>query len=107
MFDTSNVTSIRDMFYDCGNLMSIDLSNFDLKSFNNANPDYPISLFDGCVNLKTIKAPYTSGKNKIIIQLPETTFYDQNNPNVNGIEYITNNVERYGYNTLGITLTRD
>ena len=51
MFDTSNVTNMVGMFYDCGWLKELDLSSFDTSKVNNAD-----DMFLQCNNLNTIYA---------------------------------------------------
>ena len=48
-FNTSNVTYMRVMFYNCENLTSIDLSNFDTSNVTNMR-----SMFSGCTNLARV-----------------------------------------------------
>ena len=73
--DTSNVTTMGSMFYNCSNLTSIDVSSFntskvttmnymfngcnklttlDLSSFNTSNVTYMNNMFYNCKNLTTI-----------------------------------------------------
>ena len=54
LLDTSGVTSMHDMFYDCWGLTTLDLSNFDTSSVTNMN-----YMFFSCKNLTTI---YVSDK---------------------------------------------
>ena len=49
-FITDNVTNMIGMFYNCSNLISIDLSNFKTDKVNDMN-----HMFNGCKNLKEIK----------------------------------------------------
>ena len=74
-FDTSNIKSLRSMFYNCPKLTSIDISNFatknivdiaylfygcsslpsvDLHNFNSKSIKVMVSLFDGCSSLTSI-----------------------------------------------------
>ena len=48
-FDTSNVTNMGGMFYGCKNLTQLDLSNFDTSNVTGMN-----SMFHGCNNLTTL-----------------------------------------------------
>ena len=48
-FDTSNVTTMRRMFYDCPNLQSVDLSSFDMSRVTNTR-----EMFDECPSLERI-----------------------------------------------------
>ena len=51
-FDTSSVTTMESMFYTCSSLKSIDLSNFNTSSLD---PSYGMnSMFNGVSNLKYI-----------------------------------------------------
>jgi len=47
-FDTSQVTSMSNMFYGCSGLTSLDLSNFDTSQVTTMN-----SIFHGCRSLTT------------------------------------------------------
>jgi surface protein len=74
-FDTSNIKSLRSMFYNCPKLTSIDITNFatknivdiaylfygcsslpsvDLHNFNSKSIKVMVSLFDGCSSLTSI-----------------------------------------------------
>ena len=48
-FDTSNVTSMRSMFYGCQNLASLDISGFDTSKVTNM-----FAMFDSCVYLTSL-----------------------------------------------------
>lgn len=48
-FDTSNVTEMNGMFWNCSALTSLDLSSFDTSRVTNMG-----SLFDGCSALETL-----------------------------------------------------
>ena len=48
-FDTSSVTNMGFMFYDCSSLKELDLSSFDMSSV-----DVKWSTFSGCKNLQTV-----------------------------------------------------
>ena len=48
-FDTSVVTNMGYMFYDCNSLTSLDLSGFDTSKVTNM-----MYMFDGCTNLSTL-----------------------------------------------------
>ena len=50
-FDTQSVTNMDFMFFQCYSLTSLDLSNFDTQNVTNM-----YGMFDGCVNLATIYA---------------------------------------------------
>ena len=52
-FDTSNVTNMSDMFYDCSSLTTVPL-------FNTANVTNMSSIFDGCSSLTTVPLFNTS-----------------------------------------------
>lgn len=52
-FDTSKVTSCNAMFYGCSDLTSLDLSNFDLSNVTEENS--MINMFYGCSKLSKIK----------------------------------------------------
>ena len=45
-FDTSNVTTMRNMFLNCENLVELDLSGFDTSNVDNMG-----SMFGGCLSL--------------------------------------------------------
>ena len=47
--DTSNVTDMNSMFYECSSLVSLDLS-----SFNTSNVTNMMMMFDGCSKLESI-----------------------------------------------------
>ena len=47
--DTSKVTNMRSMFYDCGSLTSLDLSGFDTSNVTNMQ-----SMFSSCSNLSEL-----------------------------------------------------
>ena len=47
--DTSNVTNMQYMFYNCSGLTSLDLSNWNVSNVRNM-----LCMFEGCYNLKTI-----------------------------------------------------
>lgn len=73
MFDTSNVTSFKDMFNRCSNLEVADLSNFDTSNVENMR-----SMFYECRKLRTI---YASDKwiiNKIEWSNKKYTFWECN-----------------------------
>ena len=48
-FDTKNVEDMRQLFYKCSSLTSLDLSNFDTSKAENMN-----ALFKGCTALQSI-----------------------------------------------------
>ena len=48
-FDTSAVTDMSYMFYNCSNLTTLNLSNFDTSAVTNMS-----YMFDGCSNLTTL-----------------------------------------------------
>ena len=48
-FDTSKVTNMSDMFVDCSSLKTLDLSNFDTSKVTNMR-----SMFLGCSSLETL-----------------------------------------------------
>lgn len=47
--DSSNVTDMNNMFYNCSSLSSINLNNFDTSNVTDMR-----MMFDGCSNLKTV-----------------------------------------------------
>ena len=47
--DTSNVTNMSRMFYDCSGLTSLDVSNF-----NTSNVTYMTAMFNGCSSLASL-----------------------------------------------------
>ena len=48
-FDTSQVTNMNDMFHSCGKLTNLDVSNFDTSKVTNMN-----SMFNGCSGLTSL-----------------------------------------------------
>lgn len=48
-FDTSNVTNMNAMFYDCNGLTALDLSNFDTSNVTSMR-----SMFENCRNLQSL-----------------------------------------------------
>lgn len=48
-FDTSQITNMGGMFQGCSSLTALDLSNFDTSSVTNMN-----AMFEGCSNLKEL-----------------------------------------------------
>ncbi len=48
-FDTSKVTSMAYMFFNCSSIKTLDLSNFDMRKMVNAN-----RMFEGCTSLERI-----------------------------------------------------
>ena len=48
-FDTSSVTNMGNMFYNCGNITTLDLSNFNTSAVTNMG-----SMFSNCRNLTTL-----------------------------------------------------
>ena len=48
-FNTSNVTDMQSMFYNCSNLTSLDLSNFNISKVTNMN-----FMFNNCSNLTSL-----------------------------------------------------
>ena len=73
-FDTSNVTDITFMFNKCSSLSNLDLHNFDLGSLSDQY-DYS-ETFSGCTSLNTINTPLNLNRD---IALP-TTFYRKGAP---------------------------
>lgn len=65
-FNTSNVKNMANMFYNCKKLVSLDVSNFDTSKVTNMS-----SLFIGCGNLTSIKVANCSDdtKSKLLSQL--------------------------------------
>lgn len=49
--DTSNITNIKNMFRDCTNLKSLDVSNFNIYNVYKGGIEY---LFGGCSNITSI-----------------------------------------------------
>ena len=49
LLDTSNVTTMNDMFEYCGNLINLDLSSFDTSNVTNMR-----GMFDGCSKLTNL-----------------------------------------------------
>ena len=49
-FDTSNVTSLQNMFYNCSNLEALNLNNWNTSNVTNL-----FSTFQGCTNLTTLE----------------------------------------------------
>lgn len=71
-FDTKNVTSCNAMFYNCSSLTEIDLSNFDLS--NVIEEDLMKDMFSGCTSLIHIKCNQKFYDwcitNQVVIKLP-------------------------------------
>ena len=85
-WDTSNVTDMQGMFYDCNKLTSIDLSNFNTSNVTNME-----SMFTNCSNLSYINmnnSDYNS-VNKIIAQLPTRTADSMGTLNIAGVDDIS------------------
>ncbi len=57
-FDTSNVTDMNQMFYDCGNLSSLDLSNFNTSQVSNMS-----YLFAYCHNINSLDVSHFDTSN--------------------------------------------
>ena len=49
------------MFYDCNNIIEVDLSNFDTSNITNMN-----DMFSYCINVRKIKFPSNANKSNII-----------------------------------------
>ncbi|MCH5248913.1 MAG: BspA family leucine-rich repeat surface protein [Lachnospiraceae bacterium] len=75
-----NVTGMKNayaMFYGCGNMVSVDLSNFDMADVTNAT-----YMFESCSSLTTVKTPLNLG---LSVELPiqiNTVWYDPDGENV-------------------------
>ena len=75
-FNTENVTDMNHMFSECSSLSNLDLSNFDLTSLSDdLNHD---STFQDCTSLQTINIPINLHKD---IPLPGT-FCREDNPDI-------------------------
>ncbi|MBO5205428.1 MAG: BspA family leucine-rich repeat surface protein [Prevotella sp.] len=107
--DTSEVTDMGDMFYNCSSLKSLDLRSFitsnvqyihfmfggcskltelDLSSFKTSNLTSMNGMFDGCTNLKILnlsEVKTAEDITKIIGKLPE---------NSNPVIFISKNIEK-------------
>ena len=87
--DTSNVTDMPSMFYDCSKLTSLDLSNFNtsnvinmnsmfyncknltslnLSSFNTSSVMYMNYMFNGCSNLTSLDLSNSNTNNVLSMQ---------------------------------------
>lgn len=66
-FDTSSVTSMGFMFYDCSKLKTLNISNFTISSSVNIN-----YMFTNCSMLETLYAPKTISQT---ISLPKAMYY--------------------------------
>lgn len=64
MFTTSKVTNMSSMFISCSKLVSLDLSNFNMTNVTKLG-----SMFYGCDSLKTIKIKDEASANKLISQI--------------------------------------
>ena len=53
-WDTSNVTDVKYMFYKCSSLTTLNLSNWDLNKLSTSAFDCCDYTLDGCTNLSTI-----------------------------------------------------
>ena len=86
-FNTANIFDMRDCFFNCKSLNSIDLSNFDTKNVKDMG-----GLFSGCINLKTI---YASNKFSTVSLTNGTGMFSGCNSIVggNGTIYDTLNVD--------------
>ncbi|MGN0798516.1 MAG: BspA family leucine-rich repeat surface protein [Christensenellales bacterium] len=69
-FDTSNVTDMSYMFYGCSALTSLDLGNFNLESCSDS-----VDMLLDCSALASITLPYNVMGGHIIF-LPGTTYYN-------------------------------
>ena len=111
-FDTSNVTDMGEMFYNCNNLTSLDVSNFntsnvisfdrlfngctkltqlDVSNFDTSKVTNMGEMFQECSNLVSIdmkNSDYNS-VNKIIAQLPTRTTDSIGALNITGIDDIS------------------
>ena len=75
-FNTENVTDMNHMFSECSSLSNLDLSNFDLTSLSDdLNHD---SMLQDCTSLQTINIPINLHKD---IPLPGT-FCREDNPDI-------------------------
>ena len=72
-FDTKNIISMNHMFFFCSNLISIDISNFNIEKVENIS-----YMFYGCSLLTTIKLPNSKSPNLIDIR---NLFFNCNNLN--------------------------
>ena len=78
MINTSNVTNMQNMFKNCSNLKSLDLSNFDTS-----NVTKMYSMFYGCSNLETLDLSNFSTSNMSSMYIPYSIKYlILNNPEV-------------------------
>ena len=63
-FNTKNVTNMSSMFDNCENLTNINLSSFDTKNITEMN-----FMFDCCLKLKNSSINYNKNDSKIFNQL--------------------------------------
>ncbi len=84
-FDTSNVISMDSMFYKCSSLTSLDVSNFDTS-----NVKYLSVMFDGCTSLTSLDVSNFNTSNVLNMAY---MFYNYGGDKIKGIEnFDTSNV---------------
>ena len=64
-FETAKLTNIGGMFYNCKSLKSVDFSNFDTTNVNRVYDKSSKNVFTYCESLSSIETPRTIGKTKI------------------------------------------
>ena len=89
-FNTSNVTDMRNMFYQCSSLTSLDLSNFDTSNVTNM-----IYMFYGCYALTSLNV---SSFNTSKVTVIGAMFFDCSSlTSLNLSNFNTSNVTNMGY----------
>ena len=89
-FNTKNVTNMSYMFYGCSNLTNIDLSSFDTKNVINMS-----NMFSGCSNLTNIDLSSFDTKN---VTNMSSMFKDCSNlENINPYTFDTKNIYDMSY----------
>ena len=84
-FDTSKVTNMDYMFYGCSSLTSLDLSNWDTSKVNSMN-----IMFNGCSSLKDVYITEESTLNKLTNNLKsEGNYFIPSTATIhyNGVDY--------------------
>lgn len=106
--DTSNMTTISNMFSNCGKLQTVDISNFDtsnvvssiglfqncakLTSVNLGNVDFSnlvniTDMFSGCQAIQSIVFPATVFKNRLTAQATFAYTTNLKTIDISGIEF--------------------
>ena len=113
-FDTTNIKSLRSMFYDCKKLTSVDITNFvtknivdiaylfygcsslpsvDLHNFNSKSIKVMVSLFEGCssltsIDLSVFDTRYVTHINHLFKGCSSLTSVDLSNFNTENVIYM-------------------